>query len=66
MDDFEFILGKEFLRRTWLVIMPFVDKLVILGGWKTCVVCTTIWNPYGRVCIVSTFSMKRETKCMES
>jgi hypothetical protein len=40
--------------------------LVILGGWKTCVVHTTTRNSDGRVWIVSTLSMKRETKCPES
>jgi hypothetical protein len=48
------------------VLMPFVDKLVILGGWKTCVVCTTTRKLDGKVWIVSTLSMKRVARCLES
>jgi hypothetical protein len=27
MDDFEVILGQEFLRRTWSVLMPFAEEV---------------------------------------
>jgi hypothetical protein len=42
--------------------MQFAEKLVILGRQKTCVVKTIAREPYGRVWIVSTLSMKREAR----
>jgi hypothetical protein len=49
MVDFEIILRQEFVRRTQLDLMPFVGKLVILGGWKTCVMCTITRKMDGKV-----------------
>jgi hypothetical protein len=55
MDDFEVILGKEFLRRMHSVLMPWMDKMVILGEQKAWVVCTTCkevwWKGATCVCI---------------
>jgi hypothetical protein len=34
MDRFEVNLGKEFLRRMHLVLMPWMDKMVVLGERK--------------------------------
>jgi hypothetical protein len=31
MDDFEVILGQEFLRRNRVVLVPWLDKLVIVS-----------------------------------
>jgi hypothetical protein len=62
MDDFEVILGKEFLRRMHSVLMPWMDKMVILGEQKAWVVCTTARKSGGKVQLVSALSMKRETR----
>jgi hypothetical protein len=49
MDNFEIIIGKEFLSRTHLVLFPWVDKLVILGEKRAWVMHTTAMKPSGRV-----------------
>jgi len=42
IDDFEVILGQDFLRRTRSVLMPWMENMVILGEQKAWVVCTTV------------------------
>jgi hypothetical protein len=62
MDDFEVILGQEFLRRTHSVLMPWMDNMVILGEHKAWVVCTTTRKSGGKVQLVSALSMKRAAR----
>jgi len=57
LDRFEVNLGKEFLRRTHLVLMPWMDKLVVLGERKAWFVFTTTRNSNGKVQLLSTLSM---------
>jgi hypothetical protein len=40
MDEFEMILGQELLRRTHSVLMPWMDKMVMLGEQNAWFVCT--------------------------
>jgi hypothetical protein len=39
MDEFEVNIQKEFLRRKHSVIMPWMDKMAILGEQKAWVLC---------------------------
>jgi len=57
MDRFEVNLGKEFLRMMLSVIIPWMDKMVLLGECKAWVVFTTARNSNGNVQLVSTLSM---------
>jgi hypothetical protein len=59
VDDFELILGQEFLRRNKVVPVPWLDKLVIVSERKTWVLCTTTRKPKGGMQIVSVLRMKR-------
>ncbi|GKF08410.1 hypothetical protein Tco_0042634, partial [Tanacetum coccineum] len=40
MDDFEVVLGLEFLDKVRAFPMPFANSLCILDGGKTCMVST--------------------------
>jgi hypothetical protein len=45
VDVFELILGQEFLRRNKVVLVPWLDKLVIVNERKTWVLRTTTRKP---------------------
>lgn len=62
MDDFEVILGQEFLRRMYSILMPWKDKMVILGEHKAWVVRTTTRKSGGKEQLVSALSMKRAVR----
>jgi len=62
MDDFEVIPGKDFLRCTHYVLMPWMNKMVILGEHKAWVVRTTIRKSSGKVHLVSALSIKKATR----
>jgi hypothetical protein len=58
VDEFEVNLGKDFLRRTHSMLIPWMDNMVIPGEQKAWVVCKTVRNSNGKVQLVSTLSMK--------
>jgi hypothetical protein len=62
MDDYEVFLGKEFLRRTYSVLMPCMEKMVILGEQKSWVMCATTRKSSGKVQFVFALSIKREER----
>ena len=58
VDEFEVNLGKDFLRRTHSMLIPWMDNMGIPGEQKAWVVCKTVRNSNGKVQLVSTSSMK--------
>jgi hypothetical protein len=59
VDVFELILGQGFLRRNKVVLVPWLDKLVIVSERKTWVLRTTTRKPKCGEQIASMLRMKR-------
>ena len=62
LDDFDLILGQDFLRRARAVVMPYWEKLVILSGDEPVVVRTAARKKGGKLRLVSAMSMKRAAR----
>jgi hypothetical protein len=62
MDIFKVILGKNFHRRMHSILIPWIDKMLIVGEHKYWVVRTTTQNSSGKFHLVYSLSMKRATR----
>ena len=59
LDDFEMILGQDFLRRQEAVLLSFADKLVIFKGKRPSVVKTVAGKPDEQDRFVSAVKAKK-------
>lgn len=62
LDDFDLILGQDFLRWARAVVMPLWEKLVILSSDEPFVVRTTGRKKGGKLRLVFAMSMKRAAR----
>ena len=66
LDDFEMILGQDFLRRQEAVLLSFADKLVIFKGKRPSVVKTVAGKPDEQDRFVSAVKAKKTARWSET